>query len=89
MGDSPKAKPLFWRKKANTDDEGGSRFIADGLGGQYTVEREQRGGYWLLWFAHDGYIWERFETGKDAQARAEVDWQERFAKHIAGANHAG
>ena len=73
------AKPLAWRDPADGDIEADyTEALAYGIGGTYAVTRDQVGGF-LLWFAHDAYIWEAFATVEEAKARAESDWQSRFA----------
>jgi hypothetical protein len=77
------AKPLFWRKPTDhPQDRESASWVANGIGGQYSIE-PQRDGTFLLWWAHDNFIWEKCETIKEAKAKADADWQKRFAERMA------
>lgn len=74
------AKPLDWRKPdENAIEADYTEALADGIGGQYAITRDRVSGF-LLWLAHDAYVWEAFATVDEAKARAESDWQARFGE---------
>lgn len=74
------AKPLAWREPGAGDVEADyTEALADGIGGIYAITRDQVAGF-LLWFAHDAYVWEAFAEVEAAKTRAENDWQTRFAE---------
>lgn len=71
------AKPLKWRKPQDTGSDFGredAAWIADGIGGTYAIEQDG-----LLWWADDPFTWVRCKSITEAKARAEEDWQKRFA----------
>ncbi len=77
------AKPLVWRKPFDhPQDSEGALFVAEGIGGRYSIHRESDGSI-LLWWAHDGFIWEDCDSVEVAKAKAEADWQTRFADLVA------
>lgn len=77
-----RAKPLFWRKPTDhPQDRETASWVANGIGGQYSIE-PQRDGTFLLWWAHDNFIWEKCETIKEAKTKADADWQKRFAERL-------
>lgn len=79
------ARPLFWRKsEGNPQDGDEGRWVADGISGRYHADK-QRDGTWLLWWAHDNFIWEACSTFAEVKAKAEADWQRRFREHLAEA----
>lgn len=82
-----KARALEWREPTNhpMDLAHGSILVADGIGGKYHVSalqlidlQEGTMGH-LLWWAHDEFIWEPCLSIEDAKAKAEADWQARYA----------
>lgn len=74
------AKSLYWRKATDHPQDSG-QWVADGIGGRYSAEK-QRDGSWLLWWAHDNFIWEACATFAEVKEKAEVDWQKRFADRV-------
>lgn len=80
------AKPLRWRKPTDhPQDDQHATCVADGIGGRYSICEQRAPMPFLLWFADDEFIWEQFDTVEAAKARAETDWQQRFADLIAAA----
>lgn len=76
------AKPLQWRKPTDPPhDPGGALWVANGIGGRYSITKKR--GDILLWWAHDEFVWEECASVVEAKAKAEADWQARFAEHIA------
>lgn len=75
------AKPLFWRKATDHPQDSGA-WVADGISGRYSADK-QRDGKWLLWWAHDNFIWEECADFAEVKAKAENDWQRRFADKLA------
>lgn len=81
-----KARALEWRIPTDhpMDFEDSSILVADGLGGKYHISEpapiNQQGtiGH-LLWLAHDEFIWEPCLSIEGAKAKAEADWQARYA----------
>ena len=71
------AKPLYWRKATDHPQDAG-QWVADGISGRYSAEK-QRDGTWLLWWAHDNFIWEACKDFAEVKAKAEKDWQTRYA----------
>ncbi len=77
------ARPLFWRKATDHPQDGGETgWVADGISGRYSAQK-QRDGTWLLWWAHDNFIWEACATFAEAKEKAEADWQARFRRQLA------
>jgi len=74
------AKPLYWRKSTDHPQDSG-QWVANGIGGRYSAEK-QRDGSWLLWWAHDNFIWEACGTFAEVKEKAEADWQQRFADRV-------
>ncbi len=75
------AKPLNWRKPTdNGSDFGheGDLLIADGIGGHYSITADQVVGF-NLWWAADEFTFVACPTIEDAKAKAEADWQARYA----------
>lgn len=71
------AKKLEWRRPKDDGQDYGrehAEWLADGIGGIYTVERDG-----LLWWAHDPFIWSQFGSIAEAKAAAEADWQKRYS----------
>lgn len=75
-----RAKPLFWRKATDHPQDSG-QWVADGIAGRYSAEK-QKDGSWLLWWAHDNFIWEKCADFAEVKRKAEADWQARFADRI-------
>jgi hypothetical protein len=75
-----RAKALFWRKSTDHPQDDG-QWVADGIGGRYSAEK-QRDGSWLLWWAHDNFIWEACADFAEVKRKAGADWQQRFAERI-------
>jgi hypothetical protein len=74
-------KPLDWRKPTDhPQDHGVAVFVADGIGGRYSIVQDS--GETLLWWAHDGFVWEKCKDVKEVKAKAEADWQKRMADLI-------
>lgn len=76
------AKPLVWREPTDhpQDYEDSCILLADGIGGKYHISPKQKvGAPYLLWWAHDEFIWEGCASIEDAMAKAEADWQTRYA----------
>lgn len=75
------AKPLVWREPTDHPQDGfGDEDIvavADGIGGRYSIRRERDGSF-LLWWAHDEFLWAACASINGAKVKAEVDWQTRF-----------
>ena len=74
------AKPLNWRKPQPFGNDFGNEdkmFVADGIGGKYSIEKETD--HFLLWDAFDTFIWTSHATLNAAKAAAEADWQKQFA----------
>lgn len=72
------ARPLFWRKPTDHPQDGEGDWVADGIGGRYSLDK-QRDGTWLLWWAHDNFIFEKCATFAEGKQKAEADWQQRYA----------
>lgn len=82
------AKPLEWYAPTDhpQDDfgEDGVVAIAHGIGGRYSI-REERDGSFLLWWAHDEFLFLVCASINGAKVAAEVDWQKRFAAQMRSA----
>jgi hypothetical protein len=74
------ARPLNWREPTDHPQDGfGAEdivSIAPGIGGRYSISREKDGTF-LLWMAHDEFIWQSFSSVENAKDAAERDWQSR------------
>lgn len=81
------AKPLEWRKPTDHPQDGcaedGCILVAEGIGGQYQINRDTSDGSILLWWAHDNFIWEACASVHEAKQKAEADWQKRFRERLA------
>jgi len=74
------AKPLEWREPMDHPQDGWEDDIvavADGLGGRYSICRESD--HFLLWWAHDNFLFLQCASVNGAKVAAEVDWQKRIA----------
>lgn len=74
------AKPLEWREPTDHPQDGYEEEIvavADGFGGRYSI-RSERDGSFLLWWAHDNFLFLQCASVNGAKVAAEVDWQKRF-----------
>jgi hypothetical protein len=76
---APRAKPLFWYKSTDHPQDGGE-WTAHGIGGRYTLQKEQD--HVLLWWADDNFVWEKCADYAEAKAKAEADWQKKFAERM-------
>ena len=66
---------LKWSKpNGHPQDSEDAIFVANGLGGRYSVESDG-----TLWFAHDEFTWELCADVAAAKERAEADFRERLA----------
>ena len=84
MSDELVVKPLEWREPKDDGDDFGHEndfLIADGIGGKYSIQQEAD--HMLLWWAWDGFVWERCESVDEAKSKAEADWQQRVRSIIA------
>lgn len=75
------AKPLNWRKPTSSGADFGyedALLMADGIGGKYSIATDKVAGF-LLWWAEDEFTFAECATVEDAKAKAEADWQERYA----------
>lgn len=74
------ARPLQWRRPNAQDHDmglGSADQVADGIGGRYSIERQNDGSA-LLWWAHDAFQWESCASVNDARFKAEDDWQDKM-----------
>lgn len=85
------AAPLHWRKPTDHPQDGfgepGILLVADGIGGRYSINDSGSG--ILLWWAHDEFVWEACLSVEDAKAKAEADWQRRYAERGAKSSPCG
>lgn len=80
------AKPLAWRRPTDHPQDGFGEedliAVADGIGGRYHI-RSEKDGTFLLWWAHDEFIWTQHPSENEAKFKAEIDWQARFTAMLA------
>ena len=76
------AQALNWRDPTDHPQDGGDEentvAVADGIGGRYSIQQERDGSF-LLWWAHDNFLFLQCASVNGAKVAAEVDWQKRFA----------
>jgi hypothetical protein len=81
-------KPLKWRVPSEDNpqdpDASDTVYCADGIGGVYAISRKQSvGPERLLWWAHDPFAWDGFNTIEEAKAAAQADYDARIRSALA------
>lgn len=80
-----KVKPLEWYEPTDhpMDMDGSSQLVAAGLGGRYHISHAQTvGPTYLLWWAHDEFIWTGHDTIDAAKEVAAEDYAARILSAI-------
>jgi hypothetical protein len=87
MTSTVQVKTLVWRVPTDhpTDpDIEETALCADGIGGVYAISKKQTvGPERLLWWAHDMFAWDGFNSIPEAKAAAQADYETRVLSLLA------
>jgi hypothetical protein len=74
--------PLQWRAPTqHPQDAQDADEVAEGLGGRYSFYIRPQGEI-ILWFAHDEFIWQPFDSVEAAKAAAQTDFETRLRAFV-------
>lgn len=79
--DAVRVKPLEWEEPTDhpQDDDENCAIMAHGLGGRYSISREQSvGPRYLLWMADDEFTWHGYASEEEARDAAQSDYEQRI-----------
>jgi len=82
-------RPLEWYEPTDhpQDDDENCVLMAHGIGGRYSISKEQGvGPKRLLWMAHDSFIWQGYNSIAEAKAAAQADYEKRILSALSEAS---